>query len=640
MTAVKIAPSSMYGELGPLVDHVAGTVKFRLFFPDHTKDSCQYFQEYIVKDDKGRIIAINQASLPNIDSIEIAGNFPASVGKLTMKAPVPYPAGKPKGILYESNDIKIPEGFYHYNFVVTFKNREIRVCNDPCTKYHTHLDGRDCSGFVIGGNLDKAELIRQRLPLKDLIIYELMIDDFISEMMIDESNQILKSPEAPLDLIRKKINYLKDLGVNAIEFMPWTAWPGGGFNWGYMPFLNFSVTNRYSQNMLQPLDKLSKLKLLITELHRNNIHVIMDGVFNHVCNEFPYLQLYENPSLSPFIGVYSGTGFGNDLDFNNICTQEFILDVCKYWIDEFKIDGIRFDYSLGFYKKDDTAHGITKLISELNSYVTSQGYTNISFILEHLTDNRYDAIDDTNIINASGCWFDKFMWNTFDYLANGHIDREIMRILDSCYCFAPGKVPVTYIENHDHSSVMNAVRGDNKRLRWWKTQPFAIALLTSPGAVMIHNGQEFGQEYWMPEKGDGRVLPRKLSWALINDPIGKKLFYFYKGLISIRENHPALRSPNFYPSGWYEDHFNNEGYGFDKDKQVVIYHRWGNDSQGNLKRYIIVINFSDIDQTVDIPFPANGKWKELLSGKEKQVSNFRAENEIISSNWGRIYVQE
>jgi len=164
-------------------------------------------------------------------------------------------------------------------------------------------------------------------------------------------------------------------------------------------------------------------------------------------------------------------------------------------------------------------------------------------MLEHLTDNRFDAIDDTNQIGADGCWLDPFMFKSFAYARSGNIDGEILRILDSNLDYANGKVPVTYIENHDHSTVVREAGG---RGRWFKTQAPAISLLTSAGIGLLHNGQEFGEEYYLPSDGPDRVQPRPLRWnAHSQDFAGKRLFEIYRKLIRIRLEHPSLRSANF-----------------------------------------------------------------------------------------------
>jgi pullulanase len=113
----------------------------------------------------------------------------------------------------------------------------------------------------------------------------------------------------------------------------------------------------------------------------------------------------------------------------------------------------------------------------------------------------------------------------------------------------------------------------------------------------------------------------------------------YKKLIAIRRAHPALRSQNFYPNPYDERKtlFNDLGYGVNQEKDVAIFHRWGNDAQGRLERFIIVLNCSEYEQVVDVPFPDSGRWEDLLNGGTIQANDYWLCGERLSSHWGRVY---
>ena len=206
--------------------------------------------------------------------------------------------------------------------------RSRRKVSDPCTRYGGSENQN--SALVIGGSDPAvAPLAGGRKHLRDLVVYELMIDDFTDEY---------RGARAPLDAVRDKLDYLdRRLGINAILFMPWTAWPGDGFSWGYTPYHYFSVEYRYANAVTEPAEKLSWLKRLISACHERGIHVIMDGVFNHVGDVdvdgdeaygFPYRWLYADPVTCPYVGTFGGEFTGlKDLDFNNGCTQEFIRGI-------------------------------------------------------------------------------------------------------------------------------------------------------------------------------------------------------------------------------------------------------------------------------------------------------------------------
>src|SRR5699024_9928886 len=106
-----------------------------------------------------------------------------------------------------------------------------------------------------------------------LVIYELMLDDFTAQY---------RGTRAPVDAVFDKLDDLLALGVNTIEFMPWFPWPGRDFNWGYAMNLFFAVEDRYIDDPAEPLDRLVRLKRLVSGLHDRGVGVVMDGVFNHV----------------------------------------------------------------------------------------------------------------------------------------------------------------------------------------------------------------------------------------------------------------------------------------------------------------------------------------------------------------------
>jgi pullulanase len=340
----------MYEQFRPVVDQ-NGKVEFKLFFPDNTKDPSQYVR----------------GGLSRIKEIRVRGDFQSQIGGQNWElatAPVMTKADHPKGWLYACQiDRTLAEGFYQYKYFVTFENETTRWCGDPCSKYGG-ADEHENAGFVIGGNDMAVNPIGKRLPPKDLILYELMIDDFTNEFRADR---------APVDAVTDKLNYLQDLGINGIEFMPWTSWPGGGFSWGYDPVQFFAVEDRYIHDPASPADKLFRLQRLINELHKRDMHVVMDGVFNHVGagidpnHGFPYFWLYMNPAESPYIGSFARGGFFEEFDYNNGCVEEFIRDVCTYWLDAFQIDGIRFDFTLGFFQKGNPNIGIAKLVSDIKA---------------------------------------------------------------------------------------------------------------------------------------------------------------------------------------------------------------------------------------------------------------------------------
>lgn len=594
----------MYESFGAAVDDPS--VELRLFLPNATQ---------FVRGGDARI-----------RSVRAAGTFQetpwdaASALELT-------PQERAEGTVWTHRIDALADGFYEYKYVVTFDDGTVRWVGDPCSKYG--CADHENAGFVVGGSDTAVEPIAHRLPLRDLVLYELMVDDFTAEY---------RGTRAPLDAVRDRLDHLQHLGVNAIAFMPWTSWPGSAFSWGYDPFAFFAVEHRLYHDPAHPLDKLFQLKRLINEIHARDMHVIMDGVFNHVSagtsesRGFPYYWLYRDPADSPFIGRFGDAAFFQDFDFRNECTAQFILDVCRYWIDEYQVDGIRFDYVKGFFDEGATMHGIERLVHDLGAHAAASEKRNVSFILELLTDERYEAVDRTNKIGASGCWFDPLMFESWEAGRTGRTRPSLVRALHTGRDFEAKRRPVTYIENHDHSTVVEKTGG---RELWWRTQPAAIALFTVSGAPMIHNGQEFGEQYWMPEDGPGRVEPRPLRWDRADNVAGLALGDLYRRLIEIRKAHPSLRTTNFYPDGPPD-----EGYGVDPERGLVVFHRWGEGNGGKLERFIVVLNFSPFPHRVDVPFTLEGRWDDLLNGHSVEVEDFRLRHHLVPSHWGEIWFRE
>lgn len=619
----------MYETFGAGEVDDTGRARFRVFIPDAELDSGQY----------------RRGVVPTIDSLKVVGDFQADLASTDWTPDAAFqlaktkftdPAdGRAKGWLYELTTAALPKGFYQYKLHVTFESGATRLVCDPCTRYGGAENQN--SAFVIGGPKRTTIALTNPLPPSELVIYELMIDDFTAQ---------IRKGRAPLAAIVDKLDDLQALGVNAIEFMPWTQWTGTAYDWGYTPQDYFAVAYPYTLNPADDAEKLFLLKTLVSECHDRGFHVILDGVFDHVTGDgigagFGYRWLWEDPAQSPYCGVFSQAGYGQDLDYANGCVLDYITDVCRYWIDVFCIDGIRFDYTLGFYDQARPALGLPALLGRLRAYLAGRGLTNFPLFIEHEWD--YSSVNVANQVGATGCWLDPFRSGSRQYLSLRRVEPGIMRFLDAGRDV--GGSSVTYIENHDHESLALNAGG---REQWWRTQPYAIALLTAAGTPLLHNGQEYAELYPMPEPGaegpEGsldtavrRVLPRPLRWTTADGP-GGAMSALYRQLIQLRRAHPGLMSSNFHPRGWDESNTrpDADGFGIDQAKQIVVFHRWGDTAAGRLERFYVVLNFSESPQTVSLSFPDDAGWVDLLSGWRPTVtSNWLTFQ--VGGSWGHVF---
>lgn len=553
---------------------------------------------------------------PHVRVIRVVGGFQSQIGGVnwdpaTAVTLVREPAD-PRGEFWAAVTAPLTTGFYEYKLLVQFDTGEVRWVSDPCARYSGLRDQN--SAFVIGGSTPQQNAVRPlpggRLPLAELNIYELMIDDFTADF---------RGVRAPLAAVGDRLDYLRAAGFNAIEFMPWTAWADQSFDWGYVPRGFFAVESRYCNDLERPAEKLSWLKRLISACHDRGIHVIMDGVFNHVSRDFPYSQLYRDPVDSPFTDKPFGGSFVDllDLDFANPPTGELIDDVCRYWADVFGIDGIRFDNTVN-YLVDGDLNGLPQVLRHIDDHVRALGATEFPLILEHIDPSAAGVVTRTR---ATSFWDNSLHELTFTGLWEGGLSPRLINALNNRRFLPAGKVPTLYLSNHDHSHVtwQSGARTNQGALAsWWRVQPYLIALFTSTAVPLVPNGQEFGEEYFLPEDDQGtgrRVTPRPLRWKVRDDKVGRALLALHTRLAQLRSAHPALRSELMYPASWPEwaAGFDDVGVGVDVSRQLAIYHRWAQTPTG-VENVVVVLNFADNDQVVDVPFPFAGRWDDLLAG--------------------------
>ena len=211
---------------------------------------------------------------------------------------------------------------------------------------------------------------------KDLVIYELLIRDFLEQH--DYSTLI------------DTLDYLENLGINAIDLMPINEFEGNS-SWGYNPSFYFAVDKYYG-----PKDD---LKSFIDECHRRGIAVIQDMVLNHSYSQSPLVRLYWDSINSrpaennPWYNKKSPNpvfSWGYDFNHESEHTKYFTDRVLRYWIEEYKVDGFRLDFTKGLTNKggDGSSYDVSRIaiLERIADEVWSYDPTNY-LILEHFADN-------------------------------------------------------------------------------------------------------------------------------------------------------------------------------------------------------------------------------------------------------------
>jgi 1,4-alpha-glucan branching enzyme len=480
--------------------------------------------------------------------------------------------------------------------------------------------------------------------LDDLIVYELEAEQF----------------NDTFDGVIERLPYLQSLGVNCLELMPVTS-PKLDFDWGYGPLHYFSP----SAHVGGP----DGLRRLVDACHQNKMAVILDVVYQHVDPEFAYKLVYDNvnatvgtPAVaSPMIGA-SGP-FGPQSDFSKTFTQEYFANSNRQWLDEYHVDGFRYDEVTDLYvSPTDTGYaklaydtygyslGIPRFVPDPNGYSRLIQCAEALWRAPDVLRNTYtscawqnDLLDNAEAIVSGGALNDNFAHTLDPFFSNRYPGTKTVVNKAGNPVDMP-VAPFQYLNSHDHSHLIvfagttgSGLIPPGDRSRYWRLQPFAIALYTSQGVPMLWEGEEFAEDYDLPDDGSVRVnLRRDTHWEYFYDDYGVPLIRLYRRLGQLRRSSRALRSrESFYY--WQQSL---------QGTQLVAYHRHAPASSAGPEEYaMVILNFASVAGTIQLPFPKAGTWTEELDADVRPapwtipVAAAGAFQSItVPSNYGCIFV--
>lgn len=376
---------------------------------------------------------------------------------------------------------------------------------------------------------------------EDLVIYELLLRDFTGT----EGKAL---GDGNVRLAMEKIPYLKQLGVNAVELLPITEF-NGNISWGYNPNFYFAPDKAYGT----PDD----YKAFIDECHRQGIAVILDMVFNQSDWHHPWYRMYpagENPMYNASAPhAYSVL---NDFNQGHPLVRQQWADCVKYWLEEYRVDGFRFDLVKGLGNNDSYANSGDAATNAFNQ----SRIDNMRAIQEAMNEVNPDAyFINENLAGAEEenamAAFGQLNWSNLNHqggqFAMGYQDNSG---LEGFYAPNWGRTwgsTVSYLESHDE-----------QRLAWLqrtygveemkKTQTAmqrlgaaAAQMLLTPGAHMIWQFSEMGcGESTKAADGSNNTDPKTVCWSLLDNKYRKALMENYAQLIAIRTGNPELFDEN------------------------------------------------------------------------------------------------
>ena len=418
----------------------------------------------------------------------------------------------------------------------------------------------------------------------DLVIYEMHWRDF----SIDVSSG-LKNKGKFLALTEPKaIEHLKSLGVNAVHILPSfdyasvdeTKLDTPQYNWGYDP-KNYNVPEgSYSTDPYNPVTRIKEFKQMVQALHKAGIRVILDVVYNHTFNidhsnfQLTYPDMYYRKTAD---GKYSdGSGCGNETASEKPLMREFMLESVKYWIDEYHIDGFRFDLmgvhdietmqqiraevnkidpSIYIYGEGWSAGSCAYPVDKLAMKANAQQLNGIAAFSDDMRDALRGPFSDDHkgaLLAGIPGEEESLKFGIVGGIAHPQVDMTKVNYDKKPWTNNPTE-QVSYVSCHDDMCLVDRLKAsipsltDKNIPEKERTaeliridQLAQTAVFTSQGVPFILSGEEMLRD----KKGvhnsyNSPDSINHLDWN--NLQRYPQLFTYYKNLILLRKNHPAFR---------------------------------------------------------------------------------------------------
>ena len=331
----------------------------------------------------------------------------------------------------------------------------------------------------------------------DAVIYETSVRDY--------------SKEGTFAGMKNNLSYLRELGITSLQLMPVNDFasvnekiPDLYYNWGYDPVQYFALEGSYSSNVSDPVQVLKDFRDLVLAAHQQRTRINLDVVFNHVY----YLNTSTFNNVVPYYffrydderKLSDGTMCGNDVASEKKMVRKFILDVLKYFVSQFDVDGFRFDL-MGILDVD-TMNLICKSLKELKSDIMIYGegwQMNTALARDKMAcSSNYASIPQCAFFND--VFRDTIKGSTFDPEGKGfatggrNLTEEACDLLKGTGYGSPAQ-SVNYVECHDDMTVYDKLKkcckDESEEERIERVKLLLGMVILSQGIPFIHSGQEY-----------------------------------------------------------------------------------------------------------------------------------------------------
>ena len=283
----------------------------------------------------------------------------------------------------------------------------------------------------------------------DLVIYEMLFRDFTTSKDIDGA--------------MAELDYIEQLGVNAIELMPIHEFDGN-LSWGYNPNHYFALDKAYGTR--------EEYKEFIDECHKRGIAVIIDVVYNHATGSHPWAKMWwdaasnATASNNPWFNAVAKHDFNvyHDMNHENQMIKDHVKKSLAYLLTEYNVDGFRFDLSKGFTQKNTLGNTAAWGKYDQSRVDILKGYAdhiwsvndNAVVILEHLSD-----WDEEKVLADHGIQLWRNVNGEYRSAVNGGTGN-----FTNMYSTAPFGGFVGYMESHDEERLCYGATSDNSSVTW------------------------------------------------------------------------------------------------------------------------------------------------------------------------------
>lgn len=471
------------------------------------------------------------------------------------------------------------------------------------------------------------------IVLSEMIIYELHVGTFTAE--------------GSFDAVIPRLAELADTGINSIEIMPFGQFPGTR-NWGYDGVYPFAVQNSYGGP--------EGLKRLVKESHKKGIAIILDVIYNHLGPEGNYLW-----DFGPYFTDKYKTPWGKAINLDDAYSDDvrnFFIENALYWFKNYHIDALRIDAIHAIF--DMSARPFLQELAErVEEFSKREGRKFFLMAESDLNDSRAIRPRELGGFGLDAQWCDDFHHALHTLLTGedqgyyvdfGMVEHLVKSIREGFVYSGeysiyrkrshgnpskdrPVEQFIVFSQNHDQ--VGNRMLGERlaNLVSFEALKLAAGVVILSPYIPLIFMGEEYGEEApflyfvshsdpsliqavrkgrkeefsafsWKEEPLDPQALETflmsKINWEKRGEGRHKILLDFYKNLIKLRKNVPALSNL---------DRDGLEVFGLEEEK-VVIMRRWKADSHA-----LCLFNFNKADTQLGTPLP-EGRWRKMLDSSE------------------------